>query len=659
MEWALLTSIAAVAATGFDALLLERKIGLFRGGFLAENYLRGWAETAAFLSVSLMIDAATVGLLVAPALWMASRLRLNTAGRSFLTLSLALLPIVATNFFTYELFDYLGDLLNASVLFDLTGRSPVEMLVVATPHLMLPLVGLVAAACVIFGLGWALNHYIPAPFGPELHEPRGHRRVLRAVSALFLAGLVALSVGRLSNSAVDTGLGRKPSGQALSYVVQSVSDIDGDGYGLFSRPADPDPWNDAAFPYALDLPGNGVDENGIGGDLPAAVPPYTEGRHLPGKWKRTPPVVLVILETFRANLLNLTVDGRSVTPTLNHLAAKGVAAQLAFSHNGFTVQSRYHIFTGSLAGLRSGTSLFDDFKANGYQTALFSAQDESFGNDMDIGLDRVDVVYDARQDVDRRFSQFTSPGSLAVPYTVLLERVTSFLEQRERTKPLFLHLNFQDAHFPYYHAGILPLINRTVVPRRQLGPDRANELRSMYFNTAANVDRALGDALAIVRRTIGQEPAVVVTADHGESLFEDGALGHGFALNDYQTRIPLVVSGLPTRLIEPVGQSDLRDAIWTALESSTEGGVPSVVSDPMKQVFQYIGSLRAPKQIALRSASHRVTYHIHDALVRFDEGPWRKAESLDQDERREFLHLVRMWERMTLAQAVQRTSMPN
>jgi hypothetical protein len=37
MEWALLTGIAAVVATTFDALLLERKSGLFGGGYLAET----------------------------------------------------------------------------------------------------------------------------------------------------------------------------------------------------------------------------------------------------------------------------------------------------------------------------------------------------------------------------------------------------------------------------------------------------------------------------------------------------------------------------------------------------------------------------------------------------------------------------------------------
>lgn len=650
MEWALLTGVAAVCATTFDAALLERKIGLFGGGYLADSYLYGPIEKAAFVIVSLLADAAILGLLVGPALWIASRLRLNSAGRTFLTLSLTLLPVVVANFIAYELFHYLGDLLNASVLFDLSGRSPAEVIAIVMPGLARPLLLVAAAAGIILALGWALNRWIPAPFGPELHEPRGHRLVLRLMVALLAIALVTVSFARLAHPAMDAGLTRKPSGQVFGHLVEGISDVDGDGFGLFSRVADPDPWNGAIAPYALDVPGNGIDEDGVGGDLPGTTPPYTEGPATRGEWRRTPPIVFVILETFRAEVLGLTAGGVPVAPTLDALAARGAATRLAFSHNGFTIQSRYHLFTGSLAEVRGKTSLVDDFKANGYEVAVFSAQDESFGGEMDVGMHRADVMYDARQDVNRRFSQFTSPGSLAVPYSVLLERLTAYLQERDSSKPLFLHLNFQDAHFPYYHPGIEPLLNDTVLARGELEASRTDELRAMYLNTVANVDRALGQALQAIREHLGQEPAVIVTSDHGESLFEDHALGHGYALNDHQTRIPVIAAGLPIRLVEPMGQSDLRDAIWAALESPDDGP-PSVVRDPSKQVFQYVGSLDVPRQIALRGAHGRVTYSFVDRRARFDEGPWRRVDSLAPDEQRQLLRVVHTWERMRLARA--------
>ena len=100
------------------------------------------------------------------------------------------------------------------------------------------------------------------------------------------------------------------------------------------------------------------------------------------------------------------VDGQPVTPVLDELRAGG-SRRYAYSHNGYTVQSRHHIFAGSVAGLRGATTLIDDFNATGYETAYFSGQDESFGGaDVDVGFARASVSYDARQDRDRRYSTF-------------------------------------------------------------------------------------------------------------------------------------------------------------------------------------------------------------------------------------------------------------
>ena len=87
------------------------------------------------------------------------------------------------------------------------------------------------------------------------------------------------------------------------------------------------------------------------------------------------------------------------------------------------------------------------------------------------------------------------------------------------------------------------------------------------MNTVANVDQAIGALIAEVTRVRGRAPAVIVTSDHGESLFDEGFLGHGYALNDAQTRVPFVTRGLPLVLPQPFGQVEVRQAIWNALAS--------------------------------------------------------------------------------------------
>jgi arylsulfatase A-like enzyme len=359
----------------------------------------------------------------------------------------------------------------------------------------------------------------------------------------------------------------------------------------------------------------------------------------------------LVLESFRADAVGRIVNGKAVTPVLDSLAREGVASPVAFSHNGYTTQSRFHLFTGSLAGKRRDGSLVDDFKANGYQTAYFSAQDESFGGSaLGVGFDRAEVAYDARQDRERRYSTSTTAGSLAVSHATLQERIATFLRTRDRSRPLFLYVNFHDTHFPYHHDDIAPLVSSQVLRRAQIRPSRKDDVQEMYFNAAANVDRALGSTLEAVRRALGSDPAVVVTADHGESLFDQNFLGHGYALNDVQTRIPLIARGLPLEIVEPFGQVDLRNAIVEALSDARSDNVgPRAFARADKVVFQYLGHVDRPRQIAFLSGAGRMIYDFRDERVLLPDGTTASPASLSGEPAAQFLRLVHFWERMMLA----------
>jgi arylsulfatase A-like enzyme len=366
--------------------------------------------------------------------------------------------------------------------------------------------------------------------------------------------------------------------------------------------------------------------------------------------RQHPDVVLVVLESFRADAVGASLNGRAVTPVIDELALRGVSADAAYSHNGYTVQARHHIFSGSVADIRGGTSLIDDFKANGYETAYFSGQDESFGGSAyGVGFDRADVAYDARVDRDKRYSTFSTAGSLAVPNGLLLSRVTDFLERRNATKPLFLYVNFHDTHFPYHHAGIEPLVNSAPLAQKDITPDHLGALRATYLNTAANVDRAIGRLLEEARRRLGHDPGIIVVADHGESLFDEGFLGHGYALNEVQTRVPLVVANLPLVLTEPIGQADLRDAVRMALERPMDHEAPRIERSESKRVFQYLGTFDRPAEIAFTGLRHQIVYDFRDDRVRVDHGRWAAPPALSADDAAAWRDLVNTWERMRLA----------
>ena len=644
--WLGVTAVAAVAMTAFDAALLHRGQAYFTGGFLSVDYVSTWSQAVAFFSGSLIADASVLGVLIAVVLRVCSRLDLSKRDSLILALMLSLAPLVTADFIGYRLQAFLGDAFDFDLMFQLVGRNPAEILAVSSYQL-----GLMAAALAVGILG----------FAGLIWTLRRHRRQLRSLSlpsrrqaavgciVMLAIGAVITTALRRSSDTLDNGLRRKPTGQLLGTLVNLTSDVDRDGYGLLGRRPDSAPFDAAVHPLALDVPGNGVDEDAVGGDLPAGIEPYVEPDGPGPRWQATPPVVLIALESFRADALGAHVAGTPVTPVLDALAASGTSIAHAYSHNGYTVQSRQHFFSGSLAGLRN-TTLIDDFNAQGYETAYFSGQDESFGGPgADVGFARSSVSYDARQDRDKRYSTFSTAGSLAVPYDVLVERVASFLKTREKGRPLFLYVNFHDTHFPYHHARIQPLVASPILEQSEIVPGRDADLRAMYLNTAANVDRAIGHMLSLVAGAVGEKPGVIVLADHGESLFDEGFLGHGYALNDAQTRIPLIVSGLPLQLVEPFGQIDLRDALRAALATSASPVRPSVRIDPEREVFQYLGTIDDPAQIGLTNLTRRVLYDFRSRRARIGDAPWRRPDELSQAETQELTRLIRLWERMMLA----------
>jgi arylsulfatase A-like enzyme len=644
-DWGVVTALAALALTALDAILLQERRSFFTGGFLSRDHVSGPGEGLLFVGASLMADAAVVGVLVAVAMTVAARLTLSPAARMTAVLLLAATPLLVMDFVNYRLNEFLGDAFDLGLMFDLTGRRPSEMLAVAASHLVAPALLITGAGTLAGVVVWLLNR---ARRGPSPPGRPADKAVVTVGLALLAIAILATAALRAASDVIENGLRRKPAGQVLGSIAWFLSDVDRDGYGWGARLADPDPFDANVFPYATDLPGNGVDENGLAGDLPADTPPYVE-RADPVTWRQRPDVVLIVLESFRADALDRAVGGRPVTPVLHGLAARGVSSRLAFSHNGYTSQSRYHLLSGSLAGVRDGRTLVDDFKANGYEVAYFSGQDESFADaEFDVGFDRADHAYDARQDKDLRYSTFSTAGSLAVPYTRVLERLRDYLRVSTREKPLFLYVNLHDTHYPYHHAGLEPIVSTTVLNESLIAPARAAELQEMYYNSAANVDRAIGVLLEDVTRHLGGAPAVIVTADHGESLFDEGFLGHGYAINDVQTRIPLVVTGLPMLVEEPFGQVDLRDAIGAAL-AEPDGGSPQLRRVAGKAIVQYLGNLHRPRQFGLATAGSRTIYDFRtDRLLIGDAAP-RRPSDLQGDDREEFVRVVHLWERMMLA----------
>jgi len=398
---------------------------------------------------------------------------------------------------------------------------------------------------------------------------------------------------------------------AFSTLLDEATDFDRDGWSFFSWPLDRQPFDGSRHPYALDIPGDGVDQDGFGGDFAFSgeaadgAVPVIAGR------KRN--VILIVLESTRADAIGRRIDGRPLTPVLDAMAAQGSRARAAYSHVGFTTFSLQSLFTGQLAPVDDRQSLIRDFLANGYQVGVFSGQGEDFGDTAALaGLRRAQIYVDAASLRGERSYSSGSLASLAVDGKVLLREFDRRLGRPEAwVRPHFLYFNLQSAHFPYYEPMMDRIVTDDPIPRGEIGAANRARVERTYLNAVAYNDRLIGALRQRLRRLgVLDDTLIVVTADHGESLFDDGFLGHGHMLNEQQTRIPFIVSQAGVAIPPAIGLADMRDLILAAAGASPrpERGGP---------VFQYLGTLDRPGSIGtVDAAGRRTIFNL------FDESVW-------------------------------------
>jgi len=222
--------------------------------------------------------------------------------------------------------------------------------------------------------------------------------------------------------------------------------------------------------------------------------------------------------------------------------------------------------------------------------------------------------------------------SLQVSASRVLEQVRAYLDATAGDpKPLFLYVNLVDNHYPYHHDGIDRLLDVEPVTRSEIRPENAQRVFETYLQASTHVDRAIGELVALWGERMG-EAALLVTADHGQSFYETGVLGHGQSLDPDQTRVPLILSGIGGTWPEPLGLADLRGLLLTHLFEGS--GRARFAVDPARRVFQYVGRLEHPYMVGLRAWDRSASW----AFAR-SEG--READSRDE---RELLRALWTWE---------------
>jgi arylsulfatase A-like enzyme len=285
-------------------------------------------------------------------------------------------------------------------------------------------------------------------------------------------------------------------------------------------------------------------------------------------------VVLVTIDTLRADRVGCYGDARARTPALDTLAAGGVRFEAAISPAPITLPAHASLMTAldpprhavrhnSLHRLGDAVpTLAESLRAQGFATGAFVG---SVVLAQRYGLARGFDVYDVGA-MERASSQ--TAGYAERPADKVVDAALAWVAKAPPRFFLWLHL--YDPHAAYDPpAGFA-----------------AAFASDPYRGEIAFADHQVGRLLDAVRARFGADGLLVVaTSDHGESLGEHGELRHSYGIYDATQRVPLILSGggLPAGRVvaEPVRLVDVAPTLLAAVGAPPLPGVDGSALQPL------------------------------------------------------------------------------
>lgn len=405
---------------------------------------------------------------------------------------------------------------------------------------------------------------------------------------------------------------------------------------------------------------------------PDAVQPSSASR---------PSLLLVTIDTLRADFVGCYGRSEARTPTLDGLAARGVRFATAVTHSLVTGPSHATILTGLLPrhhGLlengaplaRSVPGLPELLGEHGYRTGAFVAgyplQQRVSG--MLTRFEHHDDDLRTWRTLPRESTELVLGHGLARvlewrgerlaphsrPAHAVVEAANAWLAA-EDSRPFFAWVHCFDPHLPYEPPAELVAEDA----RGYSGPDGSDwyrldprergrvaadpaaraHMRALYDAEIASVDRELARLFEVARRAAGPGGVwIVVTADHGESFGEHGIFWERDLYED-SVRVPLIVAP-PEPLDGPrvvdtaVGLADLAPTLaelaGTTLQGDGRSLVPALRGEPVPEREQFAEILPSAG-IALRRSAHSVRLDgwkliVRDAGWDNDEFRWNATE---------------------------------
>lgn len=267
-------------------------------------------------------------------------------------------------------------------------------------------------------------------------------------------------------------------------------------------------------------------------DAPPGPVEADVARLLAGASNERPPVILITIDTLRADRLSSYGSDRVATPHLDRLATEGIRFANASSTVPFTLPAHSSIMTGLYPpshGVRENVgyvlapelvTIAERFQDRGYRTGGFVS---AFVLDARWGIARGFDTYVDDFDLDAMAGANLGSVQRAGPETIA--HALEWLDGVGGEEPFFLWLHLFDPHDPYDPPE----------------PFRSEYQGRPYDGEVAYTDSLIGEfRTALEERGLFDESVLVLTSDHGEGLGDHGESYHGFFVYDSTVHVPLI-----------------------------------------------------------------------------------------------------------------------
>jgi arylsulfatase A-like enzyme len=321
----------------------------------------------------------------------------------------------------------------------------------------------------------------------------------------------------------------------------------------------------------------------------------TASTHSPAE-KRLPNIILISMDTVRADHLGIYGYSRQNTPNLQELLRESTLYTRLIAASPITPTSHVSMFTGlyprshgvykQLPGLPMGRplpqgipTLASILEAAGYRNIALSANPWFLGPERGMlpGFEHtwtpkliplIDPIHPYL--IRARMGEFFFNGPIAndfysspaVDADIINHRASAVLAQLSKQQaPFFLFLNYMDAHWPYNppvpYQTMFPGRNEQFMVRDE--EDAALRMRvdcggtaipsgysahvtSQYDGAIAFIDSRIGELIGYLRnKGLYENTLLIITGDHGEGLGDHGTLSHNASMYQDQVHVPLIV----------------------------------------------------------------------------------------------------------------------